>query len=308
MRRAGAALVAFLVLVPATSVLGADLGEILQRSSEASYSAEQLITCSTPDGARDALIELKQSQGELRYGGVHESDVKVSAGYGGWRVESDGALLQSATVEEDQAEETSLPSYTVDDGAAVTFLGRDATSYRLDRDGVTRAELVVDDEEGVVVSVTSFDSDGAVYCERRFVSFDPTDPEWVAWDGGGLEEIPTGESANMPDILEGFRRLDLYRDDSGLTFAYYSDGFFSFAVFESPSQVVLDDGSRVNIDKLSYDRQYNPGQVTYTWAIPTGWMALIGDLPPDMHEGVLSDLEPPYDPGLLRRFWRQIFG
>lgn len=307
MRRA-IACAAFLVLVPATSAFGADLGEILQRSGDSSYSAEQLITCSTPDGTRDALIDLKQSQGELRYGGVHESDVEVSAGYGGWRVESDGALLQSTTVEEDQVEQASLPSYTVDDGTPVTFLGRQATAYRLDRDGVTRAELVVDDDEGVVVSVTSFDADGAVYCERRFVSFDPTDPEWVAWDGGGLEEIPTGESANLPDSLDGFQRLDLYRDDSGLTFAYYSDGFFSFAVFESPSQVVLDDGNRVNIDRTPYDRQYNPGQVTYAWPTLTGWMALIGDLPPDMHQGVLSELERPYDPGLLRRFWRSIFG
>lgn len=301
-------LVAFLVLVPATSAFAADLDEILQRSSDASYSAEQLITCSTPDGTRDALIELKQSQGELRYGGVHESDVEVSAGYGGWRVESDGALLQSTIVEEDQADASQLPTYSVDEGSPVTFLGRDATAYRLDRDGATRAELIVDDEEGVVVSVTSFDADGVVYCERRFVSFDPTDPEWVAWDSGGLEEIPSGENANLPENLDGFKRLDLYRDDSGLTFAYYSDGFFSFAVFESPSQVVLDSGSHVSLDDLSYERQFNPGQVTYAWAIPTGWMALIGDLPPDMHEGVLAGLEAPYDQGLLRRFWRRIFG
>ena len=38
------ALVAFLVLVPATSALGTELGELLERGRGASYSAEQVIT------------------------------------------------------------------------------------------------------------------------------------------------------------------------------------------------------------------------------------------------------------------------
>ena len=43
------ALVAALVLVPASAALGADLDELLDESQEASFSAEQVITCSTPD-------------------------------------------------------------------------------------------------------------------------------------------------------------------------------------------------------------------------------------------------------------------
>jgi len=37
-------------------------------------------------------------------------------------------------------------------------------------------------------------------------------------------------------------------------------------------------------------------------------MALVGDLPPDLHETVLSDMPHPQDPGLFRRFWRALFG
>jgi hypothetical protein len=37
-------------------------------------------------------------------------------------------------------------------------------------------------------------------------------------------------------------------------------------------------------------------------------MALVGDLPPDMHEDVLAGLPTPTDPGLLQRLWRSLFG
>jgi hypothetical protein len=37
-------------------------------------------------------------------------------------------------------------------------------------------------------------------------------------------------------------------------------------------------------------------------------MALVGDLPPDMHQTVLSGLPAPADPGLFRRLWRNLFG
>jgi hypothetical protein len=37
-------------------------------------------------------------------------------------------------------------------------------------------------------------------------------------------------------------------------------------------------------------------------------MAMVGDLPPDMHEGVLAGLPAPEDPGLFQRLWRSLFG
>jgi len=302
-------LVLVITMIPAGSALAADLEELLERSGEASYSAEQLITCNTPDGTRDALIELKQSSGELRYSGVHDSDVEVSSGFGAWSVQSGGSLIQPEPEDEERLLVTAAPTYSVDDGSRVIFLGRPATAYQLERDGLIRAELIVDNAVGVLVSVTSFDVDGNIYCQRRFVSFDPTTPTWSPWPAGDdVASIEPSEAAGFPERLDGFRRLDLYQDESGLSFAYYSDGFFSFAVFDSPSQVVLDDGSEYETEGSVYQRQFNPGQVTYAWTAADGYMALTGDLPPDMHDAVLSGLERPYDPGLFRRLWRRIFG
>ena len=61
-------LVLALVLLPASAAAAAELDELLDESRDASFRAEQVITCSTPDGVRDAVIELNQSGGVLHVG------------------------------------------------------------------------------------------------------------------------------------------------------------------------------------------------------------------------------------------------
>ena len=112
----------------------------------------------------------------------------------------------------------------------------------------------------------------------------------------------------LPENIGDFALLDAYVDDAGLTFGYYSDGFFSFAVFESPVEIVLDGGVDHLVEGHRYLREFSPGQVTYTWPVQGGGMALIGDLPPDMHDQVLGELPSPYDAGFFRRLWRNLFG
>jgi hypothetical protein len=306
MRRA-LALATALVLVPASTAIGADLEELLDESREASYTAEQVISCSTPDGARVAVIELSQVSGELHVGDPVDPNVEVASGYGGWTLVREGAVVASANVEgTDVAPER---RYTVDDGSSTEFLGREATLYRMIGDGVVRAELVFDDGIGALLQVVSFNADGSVYCERRFITFDPEAPTHtqssVAPDA---EPAQSGVESDLPLILAGFQRLDVYQDDDGFVFAYYSDGFFSFAVFQTPAVVALEDGSSVTLVDQAYRRSFTPGQVTYSWETSQGGMALVGDLPPDMHDAVVAGLPAPADPGLLRRLWRSLFG
>ena len=53
---------------------------------------------------------------------------------------------------------------------------------------------------------------------------------------------------------------------------------------------------------------FTAGQVTYAWETREAGMALVGDLPPDLHEAVLAAMPHPEDPGLFRRWWRALFG
>ncbi|HEY7469577.1 MAG TPA: hypothetical protein VIC07_08650 [Acidimicrobiia bacterium] len=295
--------VAVLVILPVTPALAADLGELLDESRQASYTAEQVISCSTPDGARTAVVEIEQAGGSIHVSG----EVEVSSGYGGWESVQGDSVVTRALVK--AAETTVEPMYSLDDGTAHPFLNRKAGLYRLYEGDVLRGELVVDGATGAMLGVTTYNGDGTVYCERRFIEFDPTPPESppsTLPPTGAIE--PTDSESALPEVLGDFKRLDIYQDDDGVVFAYYSDGFFSFAVFETRAVVTLDDGASVTFGRGSYVRSFTPGQAIYVWQTGSGGMALVGDLPPDMHEDVLAGLPTPTDPGLLQRLWRSLFG
>jgi hypothetical protein len=171
--------------------------------------------------------------------------------------------------------------------------------------------LVIDDETGAIVEAVTLTIDNDVYCKRRFVSLDPEAPV-IEDKVTSTESTPPTlvETSLLPERVSGFELLDQYEDEGedGVRFAYYSDGFFSFALFETPTAVDLPEATEVEFDSGEYSRAFTAGQVTYVWeTIDTG-MALVGDLPPDLHEAVLSEMPHPQDPGLFRRWWRALFG
>ena len=306
MRRTIAA-VAVLVLVPTSTALGADLDELLDESREASYSAEQVISCSTPDGVRDAVVYLSQVGGELHVTAPVDPDVEVASGYGGWTLVREGSVVSSTNVQ--GTEEVPQSRYLVDDGSETEYLGRQAISYQMIGEGVVRAELVIDAELGALLKVATFGEDGDVYCERRFIAFDSEPPTFSQASSGSEVELSASVlDSDLPETLAGFERLDVYEDEAGFVFAYYSDGFFSFAVFETPAVVTLDEGSTTTFAGRVYARSFSPGQVTFAWETRQGGMAMVGDLPPDMHEAVLDGLPSPQGPGIFQRLWRNLFG
>jgi hypothetical protein len=301
-------LVVVFTLVSASAAWATELDEILERSREAAYTAEQIISCSTPDGVRDAVVRIAQSSGEIRMTSTVAGGVQVSSGDGGWTLSQQGGVISSASVDSEM--EPVEPLYAVEDTGSTDFLGREATVHQLIRDGVLRAELVFDDETGAIVAATTFTANGDTYCERRFVSFDSADPELDSPDFLETNELqPRSEVETLlPESVAGFVRLDLYEDEEGFRFAYYSDGFFSFAVFETPTIVTLPDAVTVQFGEGAYQRSFAAGQATYVWETRSGGMALLGDLPPDLQESVLATLPPSRDPGFLRRIWRSLFG
>lgn len=301
-------LVLVVLVVPATSASATELDELLEQGREAAYSAEQAISCSTPDGIRDAVVRISQSGGEMTVASAVGDDVEVKSGDGGWTLSRHGGVVSSTSVEGKEAEVE--PLYLVEDLGEIIALGRDATAYQLVRDGEIRAELVFDDDTGAMVATTTFTEDGETYCQRRFITFDPTDPGLGTVDTTTVEELEISPvvDSRLPEEIMGFERLDLYEDPLGFRFAYYSDGFFSFAVFETPTMVRLDEGRTVELGGLRYGRSFSPGHATYAWEATSGGMALVGDLPPDLHDEVLSALPKPDTPNFFRRIWRTLFG
>jgi len=302
------AFVVLLMVVPAPAALGAELDELLTRSQEASYAAEQTISCSTPDGVRDAVVRITQADGDMTISSSVTDDVEVAAGAGSWSLRRGDGLVVEAAVDGGEKENVE-PLYTVEEQRAVEYLGRAAMAYLLIRGGEPRAELVFDDETGALVEAVTFSIDGEIYCERRFVSFDTEVQALAADDRSKPETVPSAVTeSGLPTDVAGFERLDQYEDEDGLRFAYFSDGFFSFALFETPIAVALPEATMVEMGSGVYRRAFTAGQVTYIWETRDGGMALVGDLPPDLHEAVLAEMPHPQDPGFFRRWWRNLFG
>ena len=90
------AFVVFLTMVPATAAMGTDLDELLDRGHEASYSAEQIISCSTPDGVRDAVVRITQTGKDLTVSSSVTDDVEIAAGAGSWSLHQSGGLVAEA--------------------------------------------------------------------------------------------------------------------------------------------------------------------------------------------------------------------
>ena len=301
------ALAVLMALFPGGLVV-ADLSGILERGNDASYGAEQVVSCVTPDGVANAILTIEQSDGQMLVGSDALGATSLALGPGDWTMtRGDGTTEHAAVMGKGITE---ADPYLVSEVGGVTFLGREATAYRLERDGQVRAELILDDLTGVVVRSTTYGADGARYCLHRFISFDPgvrEIPQPVKADAPVLQPLDQA-SGIFPEQIAGFIRLDEYEDPGGLRFTYYSDGFFSFAVFQTPAMVPLPDAVKIERGSGDYHRTFSAGQVFYTWQVDRGGMALVGDLPPDMHDAVLDDLPEPRQPGFFRRIWRSIFG
>ena len=240
----------------------------------------------------NAVIELSQASGELHIGAPVAPDVEVASGFGGWTLVREGSVVSSANVQ--GAGEEPEPRYTVDEGTDTEYLGRDATLYRMTGDGVVRGELVFDVEAGALLRVVTFNADGSVFCERRFVTFEPgTPPATDAEAVPSVESAEGGVESNLPETLGNFDRLDVYQDEEGFIFAYYSDGFFSFAVFQTPAIVAAGSGSLVTIGERTYIRSSGAGHVTYAWETSSEAWRWSGTCPPTCTKTCSPVFRPP---------------
>lgn len=297
-------------VVGLTPVVSGDLGGYLERSATAEFSGEQLVACETPDGSRDAVFRVAQSEGWVSAWSEDDEQSQVALGLGTLATISGDQVAATAvegTISEDSA------TYEVGSEVPSTYLGRPALEVSILRDGFERIRLTIDEETDAVLRTRSYLEDGDLYCDRRLLSFEAADPAAVS-DRADIEVEPASpvESApvDLPDTTHGFRLLDTYQLDDG-TLSYYSDGFFSLGVVVTDRPVGFDNAEEVvTVDTAAgeYRRFYAAGRVTVAWDTAGGNLAIIGDLPPDMVDAVLEDLPAPFDAGFFERIWTRIFG
>jgi hypothetical protein len=297
----------------AVPALAADLGDYLDRAAASEYSGEMFVICDTPDGSVAQFVEVTRSTGQLW--------VKTS---GAEAVSSNGELYQRAadgTVQgtriDSAADWEMSPRYTTVEAGEARELERPVHIVTVVEGDLERVRLHFDDATGALLRSEVRNGDRSLYCSSSFVSFreDPqsiddsvreTTPETVEFlDFGEIDDEV------LPALVGGFKRQDVYQGPEDSMVAYYSDGVFSFTVIASRRAVKiaeLEEVPLIEVDGERYQRHFDPGQVVYAWESKLGGYALIGDLPLDLQETVLSDLPRPGRPGFFARLWRSWFG
>lgn len=297
------------LVVPST--LTGDLGNYMERSANARFSGEQLVTCETPDGPRDSIFEMAQDHGSV-VAWSNDPSRPVAAAAPGMTATISGDQVEAAAVEGTTSSDGS-PLYDVGDQSELTYLGRPAIQVSVFRQDVERARLTVDSDTRAVVRVTTLSGDGTVYCDRRMVSFQSgASPVPASAPALDLEKTAPLDQApsELPDAMDGFRLLDTYPLQDG-TLSYYSDGFFSLGVAVTDRPVDFTDGAQVAdvpADEGQYRRSFDAGQVTVTWETSGSHLTVIGDLPPDLLDSVLEALPRPVRHGFFGRIWNRLFG
>lgn len=310
MRRTGVtlALAAGVVVTSASPALAQPLEEWLDRAARAEFEGRQVTICETPEGRISEVVDVAQKDG-----------VVVVTAPGGEVVIQAGAVMTTET-------DGSASLATVESASNARLADRYRPAVRGQSQIINRAVDIVEVLEGDLVRVRyAFDGetgavlrsdvnngDGSAYCTTQFVEFRPQTNITVAEPSDVREVLLTAlaTDASLPETVAGFSRLDTYEGPQGSVAAFYTDGIFSFTVIVADRKIIVPELSGapdVNLDGSSYVRRFTPGQVVYSWETPDGGLVMIGDLPADLQEAVLSDLPEPGVANLLVRLWRRLF-
>jgi hypothetical protein len=302
------------LVVSLPAVAGATpLEPYLQRSADADFSGEQVVTCETPSGSRTVAMELVQAGGTTvaRSAAGGGSEVQVA---GGWF----SVVTEEGSVDTSAVAAVAIPAgrYTVSNVESLEVLGRDAERITVTDDaGIDRAVMVFDIATGALLESRIRNADGSVYCEIKMVDFDDTPTisvpvREVASASRTLEPVEPPAGGPFPESVAGFARLETYEWEKGGVVGYYSDGLFSFTLLATRRPVILDAATAagVTIDGGDYVRWFGAGQSIYVWETTDGGLTFYGDLPIDLQEAVLAELPDPTRIGVLARWWRNLFG
>ena len=306
MRRRSVLLVLCLsLLVPALPATAqtADLSDYFSRAAGAEYSGDQVLTCRTPVGLRDSAARVAQKDGVIYVTAGVDGAPTISAGAGLLAASGPGGAAKSVQI----AAATEPPSgYRIAGVEAVTYLDREASRVSLSTGGKTRVRMTFDDATGALLRSETLNGDGSVYCTTRLTSFIPGNPNVRATNDVGrkISRVSDFADTTFPARLGGFRRLDVYGWNDVGQMAYYSDGFFAFALYNVAGRFSVDSVAEAREwegNLGSYQRWFRPGTVTLVWDSSAGGMALHGDLPLDLAANVLGGLPAPTQPNLLSR-------
>jgi hypothetical protein len=305
------AMLAGTILVTPAMAASTDLAGYFERAARAEFSGDQVLACNTPVGLRDTAARVSQKAGVLYIAAGPEGAPTITAGAGILAVTGPGG---SATAIEVAAAAKPPVGYQLETVEVVNYLSRSADRVTLTTGGKPRVRLSFDQVTGALLRSETLNSDGTVYCTTRMTTFVPGIPRIPSSSAGVVQKLVKDNEFSdtvFPDQLAAFQRLDVYGWNTTGEMAYYSDGFFAFAVYHVSgrfSVTSISDAKEWTGKLGKYWRWFRPGTVTLVWDSNQGGIALHGDLPVDLQAIVLAELPAPTKPNLFDRILSLLAG
>jgi hypothetical protein len=292
-----------------TALADEDLKDYLESAAAAEFHAEGIVMSTWGTDSAAATYEVTRTDGMSMVTGPAGDLMLVDGLMAVHRGESWYAVEVGGSTQWVLADR-----YTLGEATPTTRLGRPARAFDVLEDGRPRLHFVVDAESGVPLLTEVLDGQGNVFRLATLIDF--TSGPSAAPDhpsGYGSHEMltPTTDTGALPATLAGYRRADTYEGSDGVLQGYYSDGLFSFSVFESKRGRTPNEFSGATSFQVAdaiYLRLLTPSNLWVQWNSPDRSYVLVGDLPPDHLAQVLAELPKPGNRNIFVRLWRRLFG
>ncbi len=293
--------------LPSAARADDDLEGMLESAAEADFYGVGVVMSTWDGDSAATTYEVTRSDGMSMVHGP-SGDFMLSSGLSASRSGADWYALEVA----EWSAWSLSDRYSLGEQISTTRLGRAATEVMVMEGDLARARLVIDDISTVPLLTEILDSAGNVFRLAVMIEFD-SEPAAMDVPGDFHERemlMSAAPSNRLPAEVFGYRRVDSYASGDG-TQTFYSDGLFSFSVFESKRGTrpeAFDAATRFEVVGEKYRRIVTPSNVWVHWDAPNHSYVLVGDLPPDHILAVLQELPEPGNRGFLVRLWRRLFG
>jgi hypothetical protein len=293
------------LLLTSSPARAGEFADYQDRAAEARYTGRQVVA-SIIDG--ETAVELFSVE--------REGGNTLLATEGGSVVAGDGKVRDGGAGVEIMAwnEPVAGSAYRASDPIQVTRLGRPCDLFEIHESGMLRARVAFDVVTAAPVSIEVYDGSGKLFRLSAMLDLSTDMPPAMAMldpAGSAYDVLERVDPGALPDATGGYALADAYAGPDDTVHAFYSDGLFSFSVFEVSGDAgpdVLGDAKRVRIAGAEYQRRVTPGALWLGWNAGDRSYVLVGDLPPDHLERVLPDLPQPVRRGFLSRIWHSLFG
>lgn len=303
------AIAAIVASIPGIALGDDDVATMLEDAAEAEFHGSGVVMCSWGVDSAATTYEVTRTAGMSMIQGPNGSLMS----HDGISATNSGSAWYGTEVEEWAAWSVS-DRYSIGQTLETTRLGRPALLVTVLEDGKPRVRMIIDSESTVPLSTEILDGDGRVFRMAALFTFDPGAqdmpddmPEMNVM--GTMHPMPS--STSLPESIGGYLRADVYDAGNGAVQAFYTDGVFSFSVFEAKRgerPEAFDRATEFEADGHRYRRIVTPTSLWVHWNAPDRSYVLMGDLPPDHLVSVLAHLPAPGDRAFFVRLWRRLFG